>query len=137
MRFRTFMVLMSYLILAGCGKEHPDYAITLPNGYELVRGNPEQVMIVNSSGTVVVPGLIVKYGTVGDFVTGRAEVPPLSVEEVRKYFADVKPGYFLLDTRLGTVETGLSEKDWKSRIKSAGIEDTLHLTSPSSSSRTS
>ena len=103
--------------LAGCATGgSPPSVIVLPNGYEIVRNKASQPVIVKGGGRQVA-GPVGAYVVVRDVVMGVQQPSPPS-------------GYFVLKTSTGEVSTGLSEADWKSRLKDAGVEQVPILNPP-------
>lgn len=116
-RFRAF-VLGSIVAgsIAGCATGVPPSVIVLPNGYEIVRNKASQPVIVKG-GRRQVAGPVGAYVVVRDVVMGvQSQSPPA--------------GYFVLKTSTGEVSTGLTEADWKARLKAAGVEQVPILNPP-------
>jgi hypothetical protein len=107
--------------LVGCATGgSPPSVIVLPNGYEIVRNKASQPVIVKG-GRRQVAGPVGAYVVVRDVVMGvqQASLP-----------SGPPSGYFVLKTSTGEVSTGLSEADWKSRLKDAGVEQVPILNPP-------
>jgi hypothetical protein len=106
--------------LVGCATGSPPSVIVLPNGYEIVRNKVSQPVIVKGGGRQVA-GPVGAYVVVRDVVMGVQQPSSLS---------GPPSGYFVLKTSTGEVSTGLSEADWKSRLKDAGVEQVPILNPP-------
>jgi len=124
-RFRAFAMTFALafvsglgaLGVAGCATGTPPSVIVLPNGYEIVRNKASQPIVVKRGGGRQVAGPVGAYVVVRDVVLGVQQASPPS-------------GYFLLKTASGEVATGLSEADWKARLKAAGVEQVPLLNPP-------
>jgi hypothetical protein len=115
------LVVSLVISLAGCAtRGSPPSVIVLPNGYEIVRNKASQPVIVKGSGRQVA-GPVGAYVVVRDVVMGVQQPSSLS---------GPPSGYFVLKTSTGEVSTGLSEADWKSRLKDAGVEQVPILNPP-------
>jgi hypothetical protein len=111
--------------LVGCATGgSPPSVIVLPNGYEIVRNKASQPVIVKG-GRRQVAGPVGAYVVVRDVVTG-VQQPSLPSGPP----SGPPSGYFVLKTSTGEVSTGLSEEDWKSRLKDAGVEQVPILNPP-------
>lgn len=94
-----------------------DYAVPLPNGYELVR-------LAGSTIVLDKPGLDCRlvgptvdgYCVYGDIVVGHVSRDD-SLRDIRPSV----PGYFLVDTKQGTAFQGLGEAEWLKTLKKHGI----------------
>lgn len=120
-RFRAFVFrcLVAGSLVAGVGCATggtPPSVIVLPNGYEILRNKASQPVITKGGGRQVA-GPVGAYVVVRDVVMGVQQAAPPS-------------GYFLLKTATGEVLTGLSEADWKARLKEAGVEQVPILNPP-------
>lgn len=106
--------LVLVLILWGCS--HPDYAIPLPHGYELVRGNDVDIFISGAGPSVVVHGTITGYAVIAHrFVVGREDTAKMREKNGDSPLVG-KGGWFILDTEARTVQTELTETDWKEKV---------------------
>lgn len=131
---RTSMVILIAAALVGCSS---DYRKHLPNGYVLVRTNANTKAIFVPSGPdqknpthpvdgVAVAALIDRITVHGDLVLGQTVASPSS--ELRDF---ERVGFFILDTKSGGVQSGLSEQQWIHELSSLGIESNqLTLRSP-------
>jgi hypothetical protein len=63
-------------------------------------------------------------------VTGQVPSSPASTAKAAGQSAEPKQAYFVLDTRPGEVEVGLSEADWNERLKRLGITAAPSLNPP-------
>ena len=101
--------------LNGCS--HPDYAIPLPRGYELVRGNDVDVFIASKDQSVVIGGTITGYAVLAErYVVGREDTTEVK-RKAPQGFPVGKGGWFVLDTQTRTAQTELSESDWNEKVK--------------------
>jgi hypothetical protein len=121
-------VITILLFVAGCDF-HPDYEISLPNDYHLVRTNFEEVTIYKhrSSDYVVsneVGPRVAQANITGNIVYGEV-VKPKGLEIARPN----PVGYFIINTKTDEVQTGLLYSDWKVRLGNLGIKD-IRLVSP-------
>jgi hypothetical protein len=115
------VLLGASVVLGGCNR---DFVRPLPRGYRLARTNPYTVVIVAPAhvhhpahvhGTAV-PPKIVEVGVWRTFVYGRVSASPQS-----ELAALSQPGYFVLDTSTGNVDTGMTESAWRRRLESLGF----------------
>lgn len=93
-----------------------DYALSLPNGYELVRSNVSTHNIVSRNRLVVIPHDISRFGVNGDWVLGVA-VTPTNI----RFIKGSKSGHFILNTATDDVWTGLSKDSWVKLIDQLDI----------------
>jgi hypothetical protein len=112
--FLTCFILS--VLTSACANNMGEYSFDLPNGYRIERYNSREVMIVDRESRVVVAGLVREYAIDRSFVIGRADLPPTSAENQARYYSDVRPGYFVVDTSTGEVSLGLSELEWKTNL---------------------
>ena len=116
---RTFWLLLVSFIVATASQtrcSHPDYAIALPNGYELVRGNDVDIAIIWSKHTNVIGGTIVRYAVVANrYVVGEEDTTEIKLKAPHG-FPVGKGGWFLIDTQARTVQIELSESDWREKV---------------------
>lgn len=102
-----------------------DYRISLPNGYEMVRIHSGSVAICDSNTVEVIGPNIDRYTVVQDVVAGH-----VVVARPDDFGQEEKPGYFILDTRTGSVRKGLSEKQWIYSLSKYGVSDKPSLRRP-------
>jgi len=114
-RISLAVVLLS-LFLAGCWNN--DYAIALPNGYSLVRGNDREIFIANDKGFVLLYGKILSYAALNEFVVGEVTTPDSMADFQKKETAPA--GYFIFDTKQNHAVTGLSRQGWESELQKLG-----------------
>lgn len=106
-----------------------DYALQLPNGYELIRTNASTLMIWTPQGAdrqCVVPPKITKVGGSGDVVFGYVQKDPAAdagYEQVE--------GFFILNTKSGEVSTGLAKGEWLRALATHAIREDPRLQKPS------
>jgi hypothetical protein len=113
------------LLPMGCG----DYAIGLPNGYELVRFNGAEIGICRPDGHVIVEPHVVSFAVLDErYVVGKAEVP----KPIGGFQADRKSaGYFIVDTKGGGVWDSLTADEWRRQLGNTGIPEPSELVEPS------
>ena len=101
-----------------------DYEVELGAGYKLLRTNSPTITISRKDGGCAVPPKIVGLNIRKDIIVGKAESSPL---------ADVPsvPGFFILNTKTGSVQIGLDEKAWLSTLRSMGFTKPPSLREPS------
>lgn len=116
--------------MAACGAEHPDYAIELANGYELVRANQHEVFISDAMQRVIVPGKVVEYAVVGDVVVGRVTMPDWPDQDAKSLFDNVVEGYFLLNTASQERALGLTSAGLHEALREVGIQQIPTLVAP-------
>lgn len=104
-----------------------DFCIKLPNGYELFRPYVQGNCIVDSESSVVIGEFVDRYRVIKHLVVGHVS-PGLS------YPGDTEPqeatGYFILDTKTGNIEKGMTKRKWMSSLKARGILSTPKLWKP-------
>jgi hypothetical protein len=104
--------------------------VALPNGYQIVRDRSDTPTLVKRSGGVVLKGPVAAYTVVHGVVTGLIQPAAGSVQKVSSRSADAQQGYFVLDTRTGYLNAGLSKDDWSERLKGFGITEAPELAAP-------
>ena len=131
-RFKSMRIfcwrMVLFALLYGCS--HPDYSVALPQGYELVRGNDVDIFITSAAHSIVIDGTIVRYAVVVNrYVVGQQDTTEVKRKEP-KGFSVGKGGWFLLDTQTRTVQTELSESDWKEKVIQLSAGKIPELTVP-------
>lgn len=121
---RRFLVLLLAGCL-GCG----EYEVALPNGYELVRLGPNEIVIVLPHIGIIISPTVREYVVLSDVVTGYAEPPPASVAGASE--EAVAEGYFVIDTASGEKWVGLERAEWLERLREVGISGEPKLNEPS------
>lgn len=116
--------------LVSCATARSDFAVVLPNGYQIVRGNADEMQIVKNYGRVVVPGPIATYVVSRGVVTGLVQPSEAAPQKAASRSGEAKQGYFVLDTRTGEAAVGLSEADWNARLKALGLPPSPYMTPP-------
>jgi hypothetical protein len=123
MRITRFQVLCSLVLTATLGSAamaaKAPFVVALPNGYEIMRKQEGQLAIVKRKGGSIVTAPITTYAVVRDVVTG--VVPAPQEGDKAKRASKAPPGYFILKTDTGEIAQGLSEQDWKDRLKAMGV----------------
>jgi hypothetical protein len=82
----------------------------LPGGYAIFIASSSEIMLVDTTGAAG-PHLQ-KVGNDGPVILGLLQALKGS-----------KPGYFLIDSRTGTLQDGLSKADWLIALHAAGIPE--------------
>jgi hypothetical protein len=101
-----------------------DYEVELGAGYKLLRTNSPTITISRKDGGCAVPPKIVGLNIRKDIILGKAESSPLAD------FASV-PGFFILNTKTGSVQIGLDEQAWLNALRSMGFSEPPSLRRPS------
>ena len=117
------LLLVMYFSFGG------DYSINLPNGYEIVRTNANEIVIASSKPGegIVVSSYIDSYAVFENIATGHVTRKGYSLEH-REYSV---PGYFILDMKSGGAQQGLSEEEWISSLLKHEITKRPNLRKPS------
>jgi hypothetical protein len=108
-----------------------DYAVELANGYQLVRTNASTIMIWSPEGAsrrCMVPPKITRIGWKDDLVYGQVETDPSSDPGFRQ-----AEGFFVLNTRDGSVSIGLTKDEYLAALRELGIREEPRLARPSRS----
>jgi hypothetical protein len=125
MRITRFQALCSLLLATALGSAaiaaNAPFVVALPNGYEIMRKQQGQLAIVKRKGGSVVTAPIATYAVVRDVVTGVVPAPEEGDKGKRAPKSKAPPGYFILKTDSGEITQGLSEQDWKDRLKAMGV----------------
>jgi hypothetical protein len=107
-----------------------DYSIDLPQGYQLVQTNADEVVISKPNQEIIVGPTIDGYSVVNLLVMGHTSIPrnPLNNPEAKSLS---KPGYFLVNTSAHHVAQGLEKGAWLQLLRDNGIprEPILHAPS--------
>jgi hypothetical protein len=107
------------------------FVVALPNGYEIMRKQENQLAIVKRKSGAVVTGPIKTYAVVRDVVTGVVPEPGNDDGKSRsKRVSKAPPGYFILKTETGEITQGLSEEEWKNSLKEMGVSLLPTLNAP-------
>lgn len=121
--FIIFLFLfMLYFLSPGLG----DFTKELPNGYKLERTNSETVFIAGKDSWAVIGANIDGYRVINNFVIGHISKSQLPDESI----SEKKIGYFILDTKTGDIEKGMSKIKWDLSLRKKGIINTQLLRSP-------
>jgi hypothetical protein len=109
-------------VAVACG----DYSIQLPGGYRLSQVYAGAVHIVRPDQGIAVHSHVDRYAVVGHLVVGhvtRAE------HEMERSLS--RPGYFILDTKTGTVKEEVDLESWLRDLRRLGVADEPALSAPS------
>ena len=101
-----------------------DYEVDLGAGYKLLRTNSPTITISQKDGACVVPPKIVGLNIRKDIILGKAESSPLAD------FSSV-PGFFIINMKTGSVQSGLDEQAWLNALRSMGFTEPPPLRRPS------
>jgi hypothetical protein len=115
---RVIAVLLVCLASSSCAKR----PAPLPGGYFLFRASGSEIYLNEPKYNGSVPGLGRTLEAIGhhqNFIFGRSSAGPGAVE-----------GFFLLDTKDGSITTGLKEADWLTLTSAAGIPNPPPLVNP-------
>lgn len=101
-------VMAAVLLGAFLGLRH--YHTALCNGYRLVTMNGYEVVVAKPDNEVITSGTVISFAVKPPYVTGYTSSEHMS--------PDTEPvdGYFLIDTRNGSVADGLSRAEWERRL---------------------
>jgi hypothetical protein len=103
-----------------------DYEIELPNGYRLVRVYGSTICLDKGIDQLLAP-TVDGYRVHGDIVVGHVSWD----EHYSRNVSPSVPGFFLVDTKKGTLFQGLSEEEWLKVLKKHGITGSPQLRRPS------
>ncbi|HEY8506784.1 MAG TPA: hypothetical protein VIL32_00425 [Steroidobacteraceae bacterium] len=133
MRAFTSGALIFCLLLSSCAHmQSARSVVALPNGYYIDRDRNSELRIVTRSGRKII-GPISGYAVYSDIVTGL--VGP-EVERSGAYPNESplpesdQPNYFVLDTRTGQIEKGLTAEAWKARLAELKVASNPRLRVP-------
>jgi hypothetical protein len=109
-------------ILAGCGQGEP-----LPNGYKVFLASSSEAALVKDGvnyGACIAGPHVAELGNSGKYIFGRIDpkkgIPP---------HPDHAPGFFVIDSAIDKVTTGLDRDKWLAELKAVGV-DSPQLHSP-------
>jgi hypothetical protein len=105
-----------------------DYEGKLPNGYEINKISSTNIAIAR--GLTVFRGDINRMNIRGDVVIGRVDELTPAEQRTRISKFEAPPGYFILDTKTGSLQLGLEKKAWLSQLKKLGIAEEPNLKMP-------
>lgn len=112
-------VLFTTLILSACS----DPGEPLPGGYFISRVSSSEIFLNEPKygGSIIQLGTDLKeIGNHNEFIFGRSGGA-----------RGTTPGFFLLDTKSGTLKVGLTETNWLALTTAAGIPNPPRLIDPS------
>jgi len=116
-----FLVIPVHCVLATGWN---DYEVDLGAGYKLLRTNSLTITISQKDGACVVPPKIVGLNIRKDIILGKAESSPLAT-------VPSVPGFFILNTKTGSVQVGLDEQAWLNALRPLGFTKPPRLRRPS------
>lgn len=126
MKHLPIIVATAYLCLfcIGCTFRQGDYEVALPNGYKLARIYENGLLVADASNSVILHPNVEKYTVLENFVVGvcgRSRFP-----------SSQEPfGYFIIDTKTGEVQSGLSDVDFQAVINTCcGLSEIPDLRVP-------
>lgn len=90
-----------------------DFGLALPNGYEVVRVSGGTFLITDHTNFVRIDPLIEEYAMRGKWVIGRTSYYERDQGEVE--------GFFVLDTKTGKLQQGLSNKQFQQALTKNNI----------------
>lgn len=105
-----------------------DYEGELPNGYKLFKANSTEIGI--SRGLILFTGDINEMNVKGDLVFGKVDELPPEIQKNRIRKIEAPPGYFILNTRTGSLQLGLDEQKWLSELRKTGVLEKPALMMP-------
>lgn len=95
-----------------------DFRITLPNGYQLIRPSAQGNYIADPKSWGIIGPYVDRYRVVKHLVVGHVSPRPV-------FRGDTQPqeatGYFILDTKTGSIEKGMTKTKWTSTLKTKGV----------------
>jgi hypothetical protein len=115
------VVLLISLFLVGCNQSNP-----LPGGYAIfIPAGEDSMMLVDSNNEGVAGPGLAQIGNSGKIIFGEIRAMPQRVVA-----ASQTPGYFILETTTGSIESGLSRENWLQKLKQAGVQGEPELVYP-------
>ena len=115
----SIVILSFSLLCCGCKRER-----SLPNGYKLtyIESVPaNHYLILDGNNDCVVPDDVTRIGEYKQLVFGVLDrtkpVPGMAFHDPM----NVVPGFFVLDTERKTLESGLMENEFLSRMRRLGV----------------
>ncbi len=125
MRIRTLLLLalVPQFFLFGCNRGSP-----LPGGYAIFSGDSEDVgLVLPPKGEILIGPKLVQIGNSGPFIFGEVNPP----RKPNRILAGSRtPGFFILDSKTGAIENGLSREVWLEKLKNAGVQGEPALVDP-------
>lgn len=104
-----------------------DYSIPLPSGYKLSRVYAGAVMLCGTEHDVLLCPNVDLYDVRAHIVIGHVSTEGLSEHAARESI----PGYFVLDTKKGVLNKGLSKDEWLQLLRKYGVASRPVLHRPS------
>jgi len=120
---RSLPIVFCCFLWTSCDREK-----RLPNGYRLtiIESVPRDVfLIVDRERSPITPANVPKLGKWKGFVFGLFE--PAFLPGSSQEFPPFPAGYFIINTRTGEVDRGLTETDFLRRLREIGIKDKPEL----------
>jgi hypothetical protein len=114
----TVTVLLATWAINSCS----DRGEPLPGGYFIFIASPSEMFLNEPKYGGSIPELgtdLKEIGNHNEFIFGRGGAN-----------RGATPGYFLLDTKTGSIKTGLTQSNWLSLITAAGIPNPPKLVNP-------
>jgi len=118
----AFTVLCLSFATVSCG----DKGNPLPGGYFIFIASGSEMYLNEPKYSGSIPELgtdLEEIGNHNEFIFGRSGADRGST-----------PGYFLLNTKSGSIKTGLAEKDWLAELTAVGVPTPPELVDPSNKS---
>lgn len=115
-------MIFSSVLLAGCSF-HGD--IEGPNSYSIQCDKGRDCIVLDEANhVVVIEPEVDKYAISDEYLIGHTLHPKSNpIAGVPEPFHSQKPGYFIVNTKNGNSQVGLSEKSWRQRLLKLGIKD--------------
>lgn len=111
-------VLLAALAFTSCS----DRQAPLPGGYFIFIASSSEIILIEPQygGSILELGTdLQEIGHHNEFIFGRSGAA-----------RGATPGYFLLNTKSGSIKTGLTESNWLSLTSAAGIPNSPKLVNP-------
>lgn len=129
-RFSLAIACLLVTLAGGCD-EYP-LERQLPNGYTLIASEQDltDASVSDPKGEGVVPAGTVSTYDYESFHVGIRRIAVLGahvVGEVWNWERNDSGGFFVLDTKSGAVTQGLTEADWRERLKALGLASDVSL----------
>jgi hypothetical protein len=115
--------MLSLLLLTACNKRDP-----LPGGYAIFFGDSEDVgLVLPPKGEILLGPKLTQIGNSGALIFGEVQPP----RKPNRFLTGSRtPGFFILDTKTGAIENGLSREVWLQKLNKAGVQGEPALVHP-------
>jgi hypothetical protein len=116
----ALVMLCASFVLSGCS----DPGAPLPGGYFIFKAGSSEVYLNEPKYNGSIPKLgtdLQEIGNHNEFIFGRSGSA-----------RGTTPGFFMLDTKTGALQVGLTETNWLSATAAAGIPQPPKLVDPTS-----